>query len=114
MRARPFSPLPLDGIEAYLDSCFARESPPRVSELARAIGITRERLMETFCDHVGVTPAVFLKGRQIALAKQLLKLTKIPVDRVGYKVGFGTRRTFFRVFQRLTGLTPAQFRQQTK
>jgi AraC family transcriptional activator FtrA len=70
--------------------------------------------METFCEHIGVTPAVFLRRQQVALARQLLKLTKIPVDRVGYKVGFGTRRTFFRAFQRLTGITPAQFRRQTK
>jgi AraC-like DNA-binding protein len=112
MKARPSSPLPLDRIEAYLDACFTRESPPRVSELARALGVTCERLMETFCEHVGVKPGIYLRRRQVALARQLLRRTKIPVDRVGYMVGFGTRRTFFRVFQRLTGVTPAQFRRR--
>ena len=114
MKAQASDPLPLDRIEAYLDSCFAQESPPRVSELARVLGVTRERLMETFCEHIGAKPGAYLRRRQIGAAKQLLKLTKIPVDTVAYRVGFGTRRTFFRVFQRLTGLTPAQFRRQTK
>ena len=106
MRPMAPSPLPLDRIEAYLDACFARESPPRVSELARLLGLTRERLMETFCEHVGVKPGAYLRRRQVGEAKQLLRRTKFRVDRVGYMVGFGTRRTFFRVFQRLTGLTP--------
>lgn len=114
MRAGPPNPLPLDRIEAYLDGCFARESPPRVTELAHVLGIARERLVETFREHIGVTPGDYLRRRQIALAMQLLRQTKTPVDRVGYMVGFGTRRTFFRVFRRLTALTPAQFRQRTK
>jgi transcriptional regulator GlxA family with amidase domain len=104
----------LNRIETYLDACFARESPPRVSELARVLGIARERLVETFCEHIGMKPGDYLRRRQIALARQLLKRTKSPVDRVGYMVGFGTRRTFFRVFHRMTGLTPAQFRRSTK
>lgn len=106
MRSRPSRPLRLDRIEAYLDACFTRESPPRVSELARVLGLSLKQLMETFRDHVGVKPAVYLRRQQIASAKQLLRRTKFRVDRVGYMVGFGTRRTFFRVFQRLTGLTP--------
>jgi AraC-like DNA-binding protein len=114
MRARPSSPLRLNRIEAYLEACFARESPPRVSELASVLGITRVRLMKTFCEHVGVKPGAYLRRRQVGEAKQLLRRTKFPVDRVGYMVGFGTRRTFFRVFQRLIGLTPAQFRRRTK
>jgi AraC-like DNA-binding protein len=114
MRTTPLSPLPLDRIEAYIDARFTRESPPRVSELAQVLGLTREQLMVTFFEHLGVKPAVYLRRQQIAFAKQLLRRTKFRVDRVGYMVGFGTRRTFFRVFLRLTGLTPALFRRPTK
>lgn len=114
MPPRRSKPLLLNRIETYLDACFARESPPRVSELARVLGVARERLVETFCEHVDMKPGEYLRLRQVALAKQLLRRTKSPVDRVGYMVGFGTRRTFFRVFHRLIELTPAQFRQRTK
>src|SRR5258706_14737465 len=111
MATRRSRPLPLDRIEAYLDTCFARESPPRVSELARVLGMTRERLVETFCEHTGLKPAAYLRSRQVAAAKHWLRRTKRPVDKVGYMVGFGTRRTFFRVFHNLIGGTPAQFRE---
>jgi AraC-like DNA-binding protein len=104
----------LDRIETYLDSCFARETPPRVSELARLLGVARERLVETFREHVGMTPIAYLRERQVAAAKQLLRRTAIPITRVGYITGFGTRRTFFRVFSRLASVTPAQFRKRTK
>jgi len=114
MRERNSNPLPIEQIETYLDTCFVRESPPRVSELAHVLGVARERLVETFREHVGLNPGEYLRRRQVALAMQLLRQTKTPVDKVGYMVGFGTRRTFFRVFHRLTALTPAQFRQRTK
>lgn len=104
--------LPLEAIEGYLASCVARESPPRVSELARLLGMTRGKLVETFRLHVGTTPHAYLLKRKIETAKLLLKRTKGPIDKVGYVAGFGTRRTFFRAFRRAVGKTPTAFRRR--
>ena len=106
--------LPLEAIERYLAFCLDRESPPRVTELARALGMSRGKLVETFRSHVGMTPQAYLLERRIETAKLLLKRTKHPIDKVGYMAGFGTRRTFFRAFHRATGMAPAWYRQGTK
>lgn len=101
----------LKHIDQYLHTCFSRESPPRVSELARSLGVPLSKFVETFHRATGMTPSDYLKERQIAAAKLLLLKTKMPVDKVGYAMGFGTRRTFFREFRKRTGVSPAEYRQ---
>lgn len=101
----------LKRIHQYLFTCFRRESPPRVSELARWLGIPLSKFVETFHRATGMTPSAYLKERQIAAAKLLLLRTEMPVDKVGYAMGFGTRRTFFREFRKRTGVSPAEYRQ---
>jgi AraC-like DNA-binding protein len=97
-------------MEIYLASCFEHESPPRVSELAKLIGVSRWNLLETFCEATGLTPSEYIKARQIAAARLLLAKTERTVTQVGYDVGFGTRRTFFREFQKRTKMSPITYR----
>jgi len=101
-------------IHRYLLACFRQESPPRVSELARELGVPLSKFVETFHRATGMAPSTYLKERQIAGAKLLLLRTEIPVDKVGYAVGFGTRRTFFREFHKHTGLSPALYRERRR
>ena len=101
-------------IHRYLLACFRNESPPRVSELARELGMPLSKFVETFHRATGMAPSVYLKERQIAAAKLLLLRTEIPVDKVGYTVAFGTRRTFFREFRKHTGMSPARYRERRR
>ena len=61
-----------------------------------------------------MAPSVYLKERQIAAAKLLLIRTEMSVDKVGYAVAFGTRRTFFREFHKHTGMAPARYRERRR
>jgi AraC-like DNA-binding protein len=104
-RARQF-----EAMESYLASCFESESPPRVSGLAKLLEVSRSNLLVTFCIATGLTPSEHIKARQIAAARLLLSKTELTVTQVGYAVGFGTRRTFFREFQKRTKMTPIEYR----
>jgi AraC family transcriptional regulator len=97
-------------IERYLAECFAAEQAPRVSELAECCGMSAPQLTRRFVREHGTRPSDYLKRRQVELAQQLLDSTTLSTTRIAYCAGFGTRRTFFRVFRRITGMTPAQFR----
>lgn len=98
--------------EDYLLSCFQKESPPRVGEFARNFGLARDQFVETFLRAAGRPPSVYLKDRQVAVAKVLLLKTDLPVNRIGYATAFGTRRTFFREFLKRTGTTPVAYRRK--
>jgi AraC-like DNA-binding protein len=97
-------------MEGYLASCFEEELSPRVSELAKLLGVSRWNLRVTFCEATGLTPSEHIKARQVAAARLLLAKTKLTVMEVGYAVGFGTLRTFFREFQKRTKMGPAAYR----
>ena len=99
-------------IDAYLERCFAFEAPPRVSELASFLGIARETLSRRFTDRNNCTLTAYLKERQLAHARALLRQSALPIARIGYLSGFGTRRTFHRAFLRATGITPSTYRNE--
>ena len=95
---------------AYLQECFERQSAPRVSELAARLGVSRSQLNEYFrCAH-DMTASAFLKNEQIEEAKRLLRETGLTLAEIAYRAGFGTRRTLYRAFLRVTGMTPDQYR----
>lgn len=103
----PLSPMI---IERYLADCFAAEQAPRVSEFAQCCGISPAQLTRRFVREHGMRPGEYIKRRQVEVAQQLLDSTTLSTTEIAYCAGFGTRRTFFRVFRRITGMTPAQFR----
>jgi AraC-like DNA-binding protein len=104
----------LKRIDAYFLRCLERESPPRVSELARVLGLALGSFVETFHIAVGATPSSYLKDHQIETAAVLLRKTNLTIDKVGYAAGFGTRRTFFREFRLRMNTSPARYRNQRK
>lgn len=109
--------VPLDlcaSATAYLQDCFARESPPRVSEFAARLRVSQRALNKHFKSTSLGSAAEFFKLVQIKVAKQLLCETGLTVTQVGYRAGFGTRRTFHRAFLSATGMTPAVYRRCAK
>jgi len=100
----------LSTVDGYLERCFLHEDPPRVSELARLLGVSRESLSRRFSQTVGVSLAAYIKERQLACAKVLLATSQLTTQRIAYRSGFGTRRTFYRAFRHATGISPAHYR----
>ncbi|HJQ39989.1 MAG TPA: AraC family transcriptional regulator [Thermoanaerobaculia bacterium] len=100
-------------IERYVTLCCVLETPPRVSELAQLIGVSTVTLGRQARRHY-VALAKELKDAQLARAQGMLRITEESMTRIAYACGFGTRRTFFRTFQRAVGMTPAQYRESMR
>ena len=94
----------------YLNACYSIESPPRVSELADKLGLSVGQLSKLFRRLYGGKLSDFFKTRQVEYAEELLRDTSLTVTKVAYKAAFGTRRTFFRTYRRIKGVTPEQYR----
>lgn len=101
-------------VRRYLNDCFARECVPRATEAAEFLGRRREDLTRHFSACAEQTLSAYLKAQQLEQAKELLRFTDLRTAIVAYRSGFGTRRSFFRAFQKATGISPAVYRNKHK
>jgi AraC family transcriptional regulator len=101
-------------VDLYLGRCFETEEPPRVAELASLFLVSREKLSREFAAQYGVALSSYLKEQQLTRARELLVDPHLSMTQIGYRCGFGTRRTFYRAFRRGTGSTPDQYRRAAR
>jgi transcriptional regulator GlxA family with amidase domain len=83
-----------------------------VAELAAAAGMTGRTYLRRFSAATGFSPVEYLQQVRIAKAREALERSLTPVDRIGWDVGYSDPAAFRKLFQKLTGLPPATYRQQ--
>jgi transcriptional regulator GlxA family with amidase domain len=96
------------GCEHYLQVHFRDHDA-----LRRAVtgsGVPERSLKRRFKDATGKTLIEALQHLRIEEAKRLLEAGAMPVDEISVEVGYEDASFFRRVFKRLLGLTPAQYR----
>jgi transcriptional regulator GlxA family with amidase domain len=83
-----------------------------VSELVRHAGIPKRTFDRRFRTVTGYSPLAYVQALRIEEAKQLLETTVTAVDAVGREVGYEDPASFRRLFQRLAGMTPSDYRRK--
>lgn len=81
--------------------------------VARAVemaGIPERTLKRRFRQATGTTLIGYLQNLRVEAAKRLLEAGELPVDEVSAAVGYEDASFFRRLFRRLTGLSPGQYR----
>ena len=81
-----------------------------VPTLAQRVAMSPRHFARVFRQEVGETPAAYVEGARIEIARRLLETTRLPVDRVAEAAGFGSAPTFRRVFRRRIGVPPRTYR----
>ena len=66
--------------------------------------------IKAFKRYQGVTPVRFLMQTRIRQVADLLVNTDTTIDAIAERTGFPNRAYLSRVFKKITGLSPAQFR----
>ncbi|HKT06192.1 MAG TPA: helix-turn-helix transcriptional regulator [Rugosimonospora sp.] len=94
----------IDAMRAELDA------PHPLTVLARRGAFSRYHFHRVFHDVTAMTPARFLAALRMAEARRLLLHSAMPVTRISARVGYTSPGTFTTQFGRLTGITPARFR----
>lgn len=112
--------LPLQA-DAAVDDPFShvlgevREHPGRawpVATLAKRLHLSERQLSRLFQQRVQLSPAAYVERARIEAAQRLLVGTDWPQKRVASSTGYHCAETFLRSFVRITGITPAQFRER--
>ncbi len=89
------------------------DDPLTVGALGRKATISRRALDLRFQKHLGCTPGDYIARKRVDRAKRLLLSKDRPkLQHIAKACGFSSPRHFRDVFQRLTGVTPSEFRQR--
>jgi LacI family transcriptional regulator len=86
----------------------------RVSDVLRAVAVSRSWLERRFQESLGRSPAEEIRRVRLDRAKQLLAETEMPVPQVAVAAGFGSREYLAYAFKQVTGLTPREFRHRVR
>jgi LacI family transcriptional regulator len=89
-------------------------TPIQVSDVLRAVPVSRSWLERRFQEALGRSPAEEIRRVRLERTKQLLAETDMPVPQVASSSGFGSREYFAHAFKQATGLTPRQFRKRAR
>ncbi len=93
-----------DYVEDYLHTTIS------LADLAALAGLTRFHFARAFKKSVGMSAHQYVLRRRVEYARELLQGTKLDVDAIAQKVGFGNSTLLARHFRRLVGMPPTQLR----
>ncbi len=82
--------------------------------IAEAVHLSRYYICYLFKKQTGITPFQYLLELRIAEAKRLLSATDEAVNAIAERVGFNNTNYFNRVFRVSVGLTPTEYRSNTR
>ena len=81
-----------------------------VEDLAQALGVSPSYLSRLFKEQYGVTLVTYLQQVRITHAKRMLRFTDKSIEEIGLECGIGELNYFSRVFKKLEGVSPSEFR----
>jgi len=86
------------------------EQPPGIAALARKLTVSPRHLERLFQRHLGTTPAAYHLGLRLDRARELLRLSPLPVTDVGLACGFQSAAHFSTAYARRFGKSPSRER----
>lgn len=85
-----------------------------LNRLARLAGVSTRHLSRLFNEHVGFGIAEYRNRLRVQLAQELLSQTRLSMERVAERAGFGSARQMRRAWRRLHPRPPREARASTE
>ena len=84
-------------------------SDRKISQIARALGISESGLRKKFKEKVSLSPTAYRLQYKMERAKYLLESTDLQVGQIADQLNFYDAACFCRAFRAVVGMTPLQF-----
>ncbi len=85
-----------------------------VADYASALSVSPSQLTRICRLHVGKSPAALIHARILLEAQRMLRYTEAPAAQIAFELGYQDPAYFSRFFKRLAGVTPRQYRLQSR
>jgi AraC family transcriptional regulator of adaptative response / DNA-3-methyladenine glycosylase II len=108
---------PADAIDALVAAATERIgegalNEQSIDELAAELGVSARHLRRAVEARLGLSPVELAQSRRVALAKQLLHDTALPLAQIAFAAGFGSVRRFNAAFAARMGCAPGDVRRR--
>ena len=94
----------------YVNANFAKNLT--LEEVAFHVGLSGFHLSRLFREDTGDTFIGFLTKLRVRACKELLADSSVALSEIGPRVGFEDQSYFTRVFKKMTGMSPGQYRKR--
>jgi transcriptional regulator GlxA family with amidase domain len=111
-----FSPQLLHGdaailkVQHWLHNTAARAVTTR--SLAAMAGLEERTFQRRFHKATGLRPIEYCQHLRVGKAREMLEATMRPIDHIAWDVGYDDPASFRKVFVKLTGLAPSDYRRR--
>ena len=85
-----------------------------VSDLAAAVAMSRRNFIRRFKGATGNTPMEYIQRVRVESAKHALESGDMPVDAIAARTGYDDAGSFRKIFKRLTGVSPIEYRRRSR
>ncbi len=86
----------------------------RLTELAKAAGMSRTRFAVHFSAVAGVPPLTYLAAWRMRLAQRRLREEDVTVAQLAASLGYASESAFSNAFKRITGTAPRDYRNASR
>lgn len=98
----------LQKIKEYLDEHHSEKIT--LDELSSKFYVNKFYLTRIFKEQFGISITNYLIQIRITHAKRLLRFTDLSIDKISHECGMNDANYFSRIFKKVEGITPGQFR----
>ena len=95
-------------VKSFLDEHY--EEKLSLESVASHFFIDKHYLARLFKEQYGMTMVTYLQQVRITHAKRMLRFTDKSIEEIGLECGIGELNYFSRVFKKLEGVSPSEFR----
>ncbi len=100
----------LERIMTYIDENYAKDIS--LDEIAEKFGLHKVYLSKIFKELHGESINDYIRTLRVKKAKELLCKDELSVSEIVYEVGFNNPQTFFRIFKKIVGLSPRDYKER--
>ena len=86
--------------------------PHTLTSMAGAASASERSFLRRFKQATGLTPVTYLQNLRVEIARSRLELTRDNFEQISWEVGYSDPASFRRVFQRIVGLSPSNYRRR--
>ena len=81
-----------------------------IATLTSRAGLEERTFLRRFRKATGLTAVDYCQRLRIGRARELLQFGALPIEAIAWQVGYGDPKAFRKVFIKITGLTPSEYR----